>query len=323
MPPYDETIIEKAQNSIDSEIESLVQLRNSLDENYLDACKLLHKCKGRLVLTGIGKSALVAKKIVATFNSTGTPSMYMHAGDAVHGDMGMVTEDDVVICLSKSGETAELKLILPYLKSKEVSVIGITSNQNSFLFRESSVVLLIPNSEEADPNNLAPTSSTTSMMVLGDALAISLLSIRGFSPKDFASFHPGGSLGKQLFLKVNDLYKKNARPWVDINDGIRETILEMTSKRLGATAVIKENKVIGIITDGDLRRMLQSEKDVGGLKAEDIMTSNPISIDPEALAYTAFQLMREKSITQIIVKSSSDEYLGMIHIHDLIKEGFV
>lgn len=320
----DAKIIEKAQLAIQSELETLINLKSSIDENFSNAVSEILQSSGRVVISGIGKSALIAQKIVATLNSTGTPSIFMHAGDAAHGDMGMVTKDDTLICLSKSGETAELKLIIPYLKAKGVKIIGITTNKASYLGVESDILLYVPCTEEAEPLNLAPTSSTTAMMVMGDALAVCLLSEKGFTPKDFAFFHPGGSLGKQLFLKVDDLYKRNEKPFVLANATIRETILEMTSKRLGATAVISDDhKIIGIITDGDLRRMLQSQKDVSGLQAIDVMTRNPISAQLGNLAYTSFQQMRDKSITQILVVDDSNTYMGMIHLHDLIKEGFV
>ncbi len=324
MHNIDVKIIQKAQSAIQSEIETLSDLVKSIDKNFSKTVSEILNCKGRIVVSGIGKSALIAQKIVATFNSTGTPSIFMHAGDAAHGDMGTVTKDDLVVCLSKSGETAELKLIIPYLKAKGVRIIGMTTNKASFLGIESDIMLYVPCKMEAEPLNLAPTSSTTAMMVIGDALAICLLSERGFTPKDFAFFHPGGSLGKQLFLKVEDLYKRNEMPKVSPHATIREAILEMTSKRLGATAVVdSENNILGIITDGDLRRMLQSEKDVSGLLAKDIMTRTPISVKLGELAYSSFQKMRDKSITQIIVTNESNHYLGMIHLHDLIKEGFV
>lgn len=316
-------ILNIAKKTILSEAKTLENLANVLGEGFEKIIMLLAECKGRIIITGMGKSAIIAQKIVATLNSTGSPSIYMHAGDAIHGDLGMVTKDDILICLSKSGQTAELKLIIPLIKSLGSKIIGICSEPLCFLMENCDASILIPLVGEADSDNIIPTSSTTAQIAIGDAIAICLLSLRGFSKKDFALFHPGGSIGKQLFLKVSDFYTKNEKPAVLTNNSIRETIIEMTSKRLGATAVIDhENYIQGIITDGDLRRMLQSQKETKNLRASDVMTENPICISSEALAYAAFQKMKEKSISQIIV-SSDEKYVGMLHLHDFIKEGFI
>ncbi len=316
------SILSTAKNTILTESRTLENLAAMLDESFEKIIQLLFNCKGRIIVTGMGKSALIAQKIVATLNSTGSPSIYMHAGDAIHGDLGMVTKEDILICLSKSGQTSEFKLIVPLVKEQGTLVIGISSEKESFLIKNSDYYIYIPLDSEAEPNNIVPTASTTAQLSLGDAIAICLLSLREFTPKNFASFHPGGSLGKQLFLKVDKLYKQNPKPEISPKCSLRQTIIEMTSKRLGATAVIDEhNNILGIITDGDLRRMLQSEKDLTNIIAEDIMTISPITIGHDALAYSAFQKMREKSISQILVEHDN-KYLGMLHLHDFIKEGF-
>ena len=315
-------ILSIAKTTISEEARTLDNLANSLDGRFEEAVDILFNCSGRIIITGIGKSALIAQKIVATLNSTGSPSIYMHAGDAAHGDLGMVTKDDVLICMSKSGQTAELQLIIPLVKLQGTKVIGICSEQHCFLTDHCDLSIIIPVDSEAAPNNLIPTSSTTAQLAIGDALAVCLLSMRGFSNRDFANFHPGGSIGKQLFMKVSDMYPKNLKPQVLPSSGIRDTIIEMTGKRLGVTAVCKGDMLKGIITDGDLRRMLQSEEDVSHLTAKDIMTSDPISIGPDALAYEAFTIMRNKSISHIIV-GLDGKYLGVLHIHDFIREGFI
>ena len=274
-------------------------------------------------MSGIGKSALIAQKIVATFNSTGTPAIFMHAADAIHGDLGMVQPEDIILCISKSGETPEIKVLIPLLANLKIRLIAMVSNPHSHLALNANYVLHTPVSQEADPNNLAPTASTTAQAAMGDALATALLAMRGFSPKDFAPFHPGGALGKQLYLRVKDIYLKNERPCVKRDAGIRQTILEMTSKRLGATAVLDEKEqLIGIITDGDLRRMLEREKDTRQLKASDIMSTTPKCIEPDVLAVKALELMRQNSITQLLV-TEGKKYLGIVHLHDLIREGLI
>ena len=312
-----------AINTIDIEAKAITSLTKSINENFVNAVETIATSKGRLIVTGIGKSAIVGQKIVATLNSTGTPAIFMHAADAIHGDLGMIQDDDVVLCLSKSGETAEIKVLIPLIKNLGNSIIAIVSNKNSYLAQQANFVLHTPVEQEADPNNLAPTTSTTVQIVMGDALATSLLAVKGFTPNDFAKFHPGGTLGKQMYLRVSDLYPKNEQPKVNINIALRPIILEISSKRLGMTAVLDDDEnLVGIITDGDLRRMLTEEKEVNHLIASDIMTVNPKTIDSNALAVNALELMREKSITQLIVVDNST-YVGVIHLHDLIREGLV
>jgi arabinose-5-phosphate isomerase len=280
-------------------------------------------CKGRVIITGVGKSALIAQKIVATFNSTGTPALYMHAADAVHGDLGMITGEDCIICLSKSGETAEIKVLIPILKNFGNKLIGMTANKQSYLGQNVDYLLHIPVTREAEPNRLAPTASSLAQMAMGDALASALLKIRGFSHEHFARFHPGGSLGKQLYLRIKDVYPNNEIPSVGMDAPIGDVIIEMTSKRLGVAVVLDDrSKIKGIITDGDLRRMLNKYKNSEDLRAGDIMSVNPKTIGPSALAVEAFRIMQKNSITQIIV-TENDQYLGIVHIHDLIREGIV
>ena len=316
-------ILKTAKATLDIELEALQALKDNLGDNFVRAVESIYECKGRLVVTGIGKSAIVAQKIVATMNSTGTPSLFMHAADAIHGDLGMIQSGDILICISKSGDTPEIKVLVPFLKNAGTSLIAIVSNLNSYLAKQADFILHTPITQEADPNNLAPTASTTAQMAMGDALATSLLALRGFSSLDFAQFHPGGALGKQLYLRVKDIYPLHAQPSVLPDATIQETILEMTSKRLGATAVVdKNNKILGIITDGDLRRMLTTQTDFKQLSAQNIMSENPFAIQPEAMAVEALQIMREKNITQLIV-AEENTYIGLIHLHDLLKEGLV
>jgi arabinose-5-phosphate isomerase len=316
------SILSIARETILEEARTLEQLVESLDDTFEDVIRLLYNAKGRIIFTGVGKSALIAQKIVATLNSTGTPSIYMHAGDAAHGDLGMVTKDDVLVCLSKSGQTSELQVIIPLVKLQGTRVVGICSEVKCFLTEHCDISIIMPIEHEAAPNNLIPTSSTTAQLAIGDAIAVCLLSLRGFSTSQFAHFHPGGSIGKQLFVKVSDLYPKNAKPAISSDATIRDTILEMTSKRLGAVVISENDMVKGIITDGDLRRMLQSGEDVGHLTAGDIMTKGPIFIAPDALAYEAFTIMKEKSISHMVV-SLDQKYYGILHIHDFIREGFI
>lgn len=318
-----EKIKNTAINTINIEAKAITSLTKSINEDFVNAVKIIATSKGRLIVTGIGKSAIVGQKIVATLNSTGTPSIFMHAADAIHGDLGMIQDNDVVLCLSKSGETAEIKVLIPLIKNLGNSIVAIVSNENSYLAQQANFVLHTPIEQEADPNNLAPTTSTTAQMVIGDALATSLLAVKGFTPKDFAKFHPGGTLGKQMYLRISDLYPKNEQPKVYLNTALRPIILEISSKRLGMTAVLDDkNRLVGIITDGDLRRMLTQEKAVAHLVASDIMTKNPKTIDRDSLAVNALELMRSTSITQLIVVDDS-EYVGVIHLHDLIREGLV
>jgi len=318
-----ELIVKTAQETINIEAATIKALEQEINDIFCDCIQTIFDTKGRVIVSGIGKSALVAKKLVATFNSTGTPAVFMHAADAVHGDLGMIQSNDVVLFISKSGETPEIKVLIPLLKNLGNPMIGMTSNLNSYLARRVDFVLHTPVSQEADPNNLAPTASTAAQMAMGDAMATSLLALRGFTPQDFAQFHPGGMLGKQLYLRVHDIYPNNEKPFVRLNDNIRTTILEMTSKRLGVTVVLnEEHQIKGIITDGDLRRMLEKESETKHLQAKDIMSSDPKTINEFALAVDALELMRSMSITQLIV-ANEGRYVGIIHLHDLIKEGLI
>ncbi|MDX1666619.1 MAG: KpsF/GutQ family sugar-phosphate isomerase [Saprospiraceae bacterium] len=317
-------ITETALRTLEIEKNTLEALKNSIDSQFADCVKAIHASSGRLVVTGIGKSALIAQKIVATLNSTGTPAIFMHAADAIHGDLGLIQPEDMALCISKSGETGEIKVLVPLLRHLGNLLIGMVSNTDSYLGRQADYLLLTPVPKEADPNNLAPTASTTAQMAMGDALATALLALRGFTPEDFAQFHPGGALGKQLYLRVSDLYPQNEKPAVRPDDSIQHTILEMTSKRLGATVVLdEEDRINGIITDGDLRRMLEKGKDITRLKAADIMSRHPKTITPDEMAIRALNLMRENSITQVIVSDEASRYLGIVHLHDLIREGLV
>ncbi len=319
----DQLIKDIARQTISIEMRALNDLFGTLDGDFVKAVQLISNSYGRVVLTGIGKSALVAQKIVATLNSTGTPSMFMHAADAVHGDLGMIGEKDILMCLSKSGNTAEIKVLLPLVKQFGNPTIGISCDAESYLAQHADYFIHIPMEKEADPNNLAPTTSTTLQMVIGDAMAMSLLALKGFSPKDFSRFHPGGLLGKQLYLRIKDIYKNNNQPAVGTKDNLRNIILSMTFGRLGITVVVDENgKAIGVITDGDLRRMLEQEISLDDVEAQEIMTQDPVFISSESLAVEALQLLREKSITQLVVQDD-DKYMGVIHLHDLIKEGII
>lgn len=320
----EELIVKTAQRTLEIELEALNALKISINEDFISCVKAIFSSKGRLVVTGIGKSAIVAQKIVATLNSTGTPSLFMHAADAIHGDLGMIRPDDLVLCLSKSGETAEIKVLVPLVKNLGNPIIGMVSNPHSYLGKNAQFVLHTPVDQEADPNNLAPTASTTAQMVLGDALAVSLLALRGFTSDDFAKFHPGGALGKQLYLRVSDIYPNNEKPAVYLTENLPNTIVEMTSKCLGATAVLdKSDKLCGVITDGDLRRMLAKGQDFTNLQAKDIMSAHPKTILHNTLAVNALEMLRQYSITQLIVVDENGIYLGFLHLHDLIREGLI
>jgi arabinose-5-phosphate isomerase len=313
-----------AIQTIKIEADTIQALEAGIDDNFVACIDVIFKSKGRLVVTGIGKSAIVAQKIVATFNSTGTPAVFMHAADAIHGDLGIIQPDDMVLCISKSGETSEIKMLVPLLKKSGHCIIGMVSKKESFLGKQADHVLLTPIAREADPNNLAPTASTTAQMVMGDVLATTLLALRGFTPADFALFHPGGSLGKQLYLRVRDISAENELPKVFPHSSLQETILEMTSKRLGVAVVVDQhNKVKGIITDGDLRRMLEKQMDIRTLQAADIMSSKPKTIAENELAVNALLLIQEYSISQLVVLNEKEEYAGIVHLHDLVREGFV
>ena len=316
-------IIEIGKNTIRMEAASVAALEELLDSQFEMAVERILACKGRIVISGIGKSAIVGQKIVATMNSTGTPAIFMHAADAIHGDLGMVQEQDLVMIISKSGESPEVKMLLSFIHNFGNTLIGMVGNLQSALAKRADIVLNTTVSQEACLNNLAPTSSTTAQMVMGDALAVTLMEIRGFGNEDFARFHPGGTLGKKLYLRVQDLYIHNEQPRVSEGIDLRGVIMEITSKRLGATAVTNDQgELLGIITDGDLRRMLEKNVVPDGITAKDIMTRHPKTVAAEALAVEALDLMREHDITQLVV-TGGNKYLGFIHLHDLIREGII
>ncbi|RYY63398.1 MAG: KpsF/GutQ family sugar-phosphate isomerase [Chitinophagaceae bacterium] len=315
-------ILASAKRTILSESESIAGLVNFLDDDFAAAADIILNSKGRLVITGIGKSALIAAKIVATLNSTGTPSLFLHAAEAIHGDLGMVQPDDVVICISKSGNSPEIKILVPLLKRFGNTLIAMTGNKTSFLGKESDYVLNAYVETEADPNNLAPTNSTTAQLVLGDALAVCLIEMKGFKSEDFAKYHPGGALGKKLLLRVGDMLDNNHMPQVSPDCSIKKAIVEISEKRLGVTAVIEDNKVIGIITDGDIRRMLNDHDNIAGLMAKDVMTHNPKMIRSTDMAIEALHTLENFAITQLVVVDNG-EYKGILHLHDILKEGIV
>ena len=302
------------------EAEAINNLVNYIDDSFLDVVNLIANSKGRVVVTGIGKSGVIGLKIVATFNSTGTPSIFMHAADAIHGDLGIIQKDDIVICISKSGNSPEIKSLIPFLKKEKNILIGMTSDLNSFLSTNSDFIINTPVSKEACPNNLAPTTSTSVQLAMGDALAMCLLEENKFEAKDFAKYHPGGNLGKKLFLTLGEMIKSKNPPSVNIKDPIKDVINEITSKMLGATVVLEENKVIGIVTDGDIRRMLEENETFKNKTASDIMTYNPICLNHDILAVEAIKTINKKNINHIIVQKNSN-YFGIIHVLDLIKEG--
>jgi len=316
-------ILETGRNTIRMEAASVAALEGLLDSEFEKAVQLIFACKGRVVISGIGKSAIVAQKIVATLNSTGTPAIFLHAADAIHGDLGMVQSEDTVMIISKSGESPEVKMLLSFIRNFGNPLIGVVGNTQSILAKQSDIVLNTTVSQEACLNNLAPTSSTTVQMVMGDALAVTLMEMRGFDSEDFAKFHPGGTLGKKLYLRVQDLYIHNERPQVPTSASLREVIMEITSKRLGATAVTDEKgSLLGIVTDGDLRRMLEKNISTEGMTARDIMTAGPKTVEADALAIEALDLMRTHDITQLVVTGATG-YMGFIHLHDLIREGII
>lgn len=311
-----------AVRTLEIEAASIAHLTQFIDDGFTEAVSLILKSKGRVVVTGVGKSAIIGQKIVATLNSTGTPSIFMHAADAIHGDLGIIQKNDIIICISKSGDTPEIKVLVPLLKNWGNKLIAITGNPASYLGKQAQVTLNTWVAHEACPNNLAPTSSSTAQLAMGDALAVCLLDARGFSSKDFAKFHPGGSLGKRLYLKVKDIYPSNPSPRVTKNTDIRKVIVEITSNRLGAVAVVDGERLSGIITDGDLRRMLLNQHSLDGLKAHHVMSAAPKTLDKETLAVDALALMKEHNISQLII-TEKGHYAGMIHLHDLIKEGII
>lgn len=316
------SILKIAKKTIEIEQKAIENLSHLLNDSFADAVSLLYNSKGRVIITGIGKSAIIASKIVATFNSTGTPAVFMHAADAIHGDLGLILEDDVVICISKSGNTPEIKVLVPVIKNSPNKLIALTGNVDSFLGKNADYVVSTFVEKEACPNNLAPTTSTTAQMVIGDALAVCLLDLRGFSSSDFAKYHPGGALGKKLYLRVGDLSSQNEKPSVQKTTDIKAVIIEITKKMLGVTAVVNHNQIVGIITDGDLRRMLSNSEDISTLTAQDIMNPSPKQINISAMAVDALELMEKHDITQLLVEDNGN-YAGVVHLHDLIKEGII
>ncbi len=310
-----------AKETILIESNAIANLIHLIDDNFEASVKYILNSKGRVIVTGIGKSANIATKIVATFNSTGTPAIFMHAADAIHGDLGTIQNDDVVICISKSGNTPEIKVLVPLIKNYGNKIIAITGNVDSFLGLNADFTLNTFVEKEACPNNLAPTTSTTAQLVMGDALAVCLLKLKGFSSTDFAKYHPGGALGKRLYLRVSDLIKNNEIPKVQKDSSISKVIVEITEKRLGVAAVIENDKIVGIITDGDIRRMLSKSTEISTLSANDIMSTNPKTISVDAMAIDALDALESNDITQILVTNDTGDYLGVIHLHDLIKEG--
>lgn len=317
-----EKVIERAKNTLDIEANALISLKSRIDSSFYEAVDLLLHCKGRVIITGIGKSANIAQKIVATLNSTGTPSVFMHAADAIHGDLGVVQNDDVVICISNSGNSPEIKVLIPFLKARGNKLIALAGNDNSVLAKEADFFIYTGVEKEACTINLAPTASTTAQLAIGDAISVCLLELKGFTAEDFAKFHPGGALGKQLTLKLEAIAEKNAAPKVKENASIKEVIYEISSKRLGATIVTNESgKITGIITDGDIRRMIEKGSDIQSLQAKDIMGHNPKTLQKDELAIRGLEMLEAKNITQLIVVDENENYCGMVHFHDLIREG--
>jgi arabinose-5-phosphate isomerase len=316
------SILNTAVKTIELQSQAILNLSKLVNDDFAEAVNLIHKSKGRVIITGIGKSAIIATKIVATLNSTGTPSIFMHAADAIHGDLGLILQDDIVIFISKSGNTPEIKVLVPFIKNAKNKMIAITGNKDSYLGQQVDYVLNAFVEKEACPNNLAPTTSTTAQLVIGDALAVCLLELRGFSSTDFAKYHPGGALGKKLYLRVHDLSSINEKPQVSLETSIKDVIIEITEKMLGVTAVVENNKIIGIITDGDLRRMLSKVDNISTLTAKDIMSINPKRIQSDAMAIDAMDVMETYEISQLLVEEHGN-YAGVVHLHDLIKEGII
>ena len=314
-------IIQTAKETILLESAAIANLAKLLDENFEKAVNFILNSNGRVIVTGIGKSANIATKIVATFNSTGTPAIFMHAADAIHGDLGNVQKNDIVICLSKSGNTPEIKVLVPLIRNYGNKIIAITGNVDSFLGKNADFPLNTFVEKEACPNNLAPTTSTTAQLVMGDALAVCLQDLRGFTKKDFAKYHPGGALGRRLYLRVSDLITNNQIPKVNASDSIANVIVEISERRLGVTAVLENKKIVGIITDGDLRRMLSKTTDINHFTAKDIMGKNPKTVQENAMAIEALEKLESNNITQILVVDAQEKYIGIVHLHDLIKEG--
>ncbi len=315
-------IIEIATGTLQAEADAIKNLKGFVDGSFVKCVELIYESKGRVIVTGIGKSAIIGEKLVASLNSTGTPAIFMHAADAVHGDLGIVQPDDVIICISNSGNTPEIKVLLPFIKISGNKLVAMVGNVDSYLARQADLVIKTSVEKEVCPNNLAPTSSTAAQMAMGDALVVCLQKYRGFTQEKFAMLHPGGILGKKLFLRVSDIYPNNEKPAVQVDDDISTSIIEISSKRLGATAVMDGERLVGIITDGDLRRTMQQDKPMSELKAGDIMTKNPKRVNPDMLVAHALDIMRTNNITQLPV-IENDTYLGVIHIHDILKEGIL
>lgn len=317
-----ESLKELATSVIDKEEKAVARLKDFVDDHFIEILQLIFNSKGRLIIAGIGKSAIIGNKIVATLNSTGTPAIFLHAADAIHGDLGIVQPDDIVMCISKSGNTPEIKVLAPLIKRMGNKLIAMVSNVDSYLAQHSDYILPTTVDREACPNNLAPTSSTTTQLVMGDALAVCLLKMRGFTQEDFARYHPGGSLGKKLYLTVEDVMDKSLRPWVRPDESIQNTIINISQNRLGATVVLDDDRLLGIITDGDVRRMIERGVPMDMLKASDIMSVSPKIIEASALAVKAFNLMDKFQITSVVV-TDNGQYAGLIHVHDVMREGIV
>ncbi len=317
-----EEIKDIALRTIEQEANAIRQLMLQLNDDFARSVQMIYNSTGRVVITGIGKSANIATKIVSTLNSTGTPAIFMHAADAIHGDLGTIRQEDIVICISNSGNTPEIKILVPLIKHRGNKLIAFTGNVNSFLASQADFIVNTTVEKEACPNNLAPTSSTTAQLVMGDALSVALLECRGFTVEDFARFHPGGALGKKLYLKVSDLIINNELPQVDVDADIKTTLMEISSKRLGVSAVLEKGKLVGIITDGDLRRMLEKNVPIDQFKASDIMTPNPKTLEKDTLVVDALSIMRKNNITQILAVDGTN-YVGVVHLHDILKEGIL
>ena len=321
--PMRELIKKTALRTLELEARSVEGLRSSITDEFVKAVEALASTKGRVVISGIGKSAVIAQKMVATLNSTGTPALFMHAADAIHGDLGMIQKEDIVVIISKSGESPEIKVLVPFIKNFGNTIVAISGNEQSFLVQEAHYFLNTTVAKEACPNNLAPTTSTTAQLAIGDALAVCLLQLKGFTANDFAKYHPGGALGKRLYMRIADLMQRDAKPAVSMQSSLKEIIYEISNKRLGATVVIDEQGMVkGIITDGDIRRMLEKTTDLSDIFAKDIMTPTPFVMDTEEMATDALAFMQQKDITQLVVLNKQ-QYEGILHIHDLLKEGIV
>jgi len=315
-------IIKLAKNTLRIESDALNNLQESIDTDFVNVVKEIANSNGRVVVTGIGKSAIVGQKIVATLNSTGTPSLFMHAADAIHGDLGMILKDDVVLCISNSGTSPEIKALVPFLKRSGNVLLGMTGDKASFLGTECNYLLNSHVELEACPNNLAPTTSTTAQMALGDALAVTLIEFKGFKSEDFAKYHPGGALGKKLYLKLSDIADHNAKPTVNVEDSLEDCIVKITEGRMGIVVVESENKIVGLITDGDLRRMLSSSLNIKDLKASDVMTADPMLVDQNQLAMEGVDFIKDNRVNHIILHSNK-ELKGIVHIQDLVREGLL